>query len=351
MNFKEFKNTYQHKPVKEFPNQAPQNPIITVLVLTYHQASYIKDCLDGILMQKTDFPFEIIIGEDDSKDGTREICREYAEKHPDKIRLFLHAKENNIKINEKPSPIFNVFYNIFSAQGKYLAICEGDDYWTDPLKLQKQVDFMESNPDCTFSFHPTVCIDEKDSSYNHTKQPPNPDIVQKFTLKENIQGKGLGIWTVSMMLKSVYLKQIPSWLMEAPITDLAIKLYYAHHGPIVYTPCISAVYRRRSLGSWSELTNTYQWQIDHMIERISTFNLFDQYSEFKYKNEIKASNKWWRELCLPKAFSFANRIQRKELIFNNLNYFLNLSHKGNLSRWMRFIFGDKFVSRAKRVFR
>ena len=351
MDFKEFKNTYQHKPVIEFPNQTPQNPILTVLVLTYQQSSYIKECLDGILMQKTDFPFEIIIGEDDSKDGTREICREYAEKYPNKIRLFFHAKENNIRINEKSSPIFNLFFSTFSARGKYLAICEGDDYWTDSLKLQKQVEFMESNPDFTFSFHPTLCIDEQNPTDIHIKQPPNSEIVQKFTLKENIQGKGLGIWTVSMMNKSVYLRQIPEWLLEAPITDLAIKLYYAHHGPIGYTPEISAVYRRRSLGSWSENTSTYEWQIDHMDDRISTFNLFDEYSEFKYTNEIKASNKWWRELCLPKAFSFGNRQQRRELIFNNLDYFLNLTHKGNLSRWMRFIFGDNLVSKVKRVFR
>ncbi len=206
---------------------------------------------------------------------------------------------------------------------------------------------MESNPDCTFSFHPTLCIDEQNPSMIHIKQPPNPDVVQKFTLKENIQGKGLGIWTVSMMSKSFYLKQIPNWLLEAPITDLAIKLFYGHHGPVGYIPEISAVYRRRSLGSWSENTSTYQWHMDHMADRISTLNLFDEYSEFKYKNEILASNIRWRKLCLSRAFIFANHKERRSLIFNNLDFFLNLRYQGTLGQWIRFIFGDKIVSRVK----
>jgi len=347
MNFEEFKNKYQHKSVKEFPNQVPENPVLRVLVLTYQQADYIRDCLEGILMQKTNFLFEIIIGDDDSSDGTREICQEYAEKHPDKIRLMLHSKENNISLNQKPTPIFNVFYNTFSARGKYIAICEGDDYWTDSLKLQKQVTFMETNPECSLTFHPTLCIDEKDLEIQHLKQPPNPQKTQIFNLKDYIAGKGLGIWTVSMMFKAVHEDQIPNWLFKAPITDLALKLFSAYHGKIGYIPDISAVYRRRTAGSWSEYSQTYQWQIDHLKGRNSTYNFFNAYSNYKYNSEIKATNKWWKELCLPQAFKFANRSQRRKLIFNNLDYFLNPRHKGNFSRWMRFIFGDEFVSEIK----
>src|SRR5699024_9388467 len=94
-----------------------------------------------------DFPFEILVGDDDSTDGTREICMEYAEKYPQKIRFFQHHRQNNIKIMGKPTGLFNGLYNRFSSRAPYIAVCEGDDFWTDSLKLQKQIDILKNNPD------------------------------------------------------------------------------------------------------------------------------------------------------------------------------------------------------------
>lgn len=126
-------------------------PLVSVTVAAYQHEPYIKQCLEGILMQQTNFPFEIILGEDDSKDNTRAICIEYAEKYPEKIRLFLrdrnisHLKDKNGKLIKRLNGVFG--FSRMSARGKYLACCEGDDYLTDPLKLQKQVDFLEENPE------------------------------------------------------------------------------------------------------------------------------------------------------------------------------------------------------------
>ena len=124
-------------------------PLISVSVSTYQHKNYIKKCLDGILMQVTNFSIEIIVGEDGSLDGTREICIEYAEKNTDKIRLFLRNRETSQLYDENGKYIarFNGVWNRMSARGKYIANCEGDDYWTDPHKLQKQVDFLEANGD------------------------------------------------------------------------------------------------------------------------------------------------------------------------------------------------------------
>lgn len=159
MNFEEFKAKYQHKVVTEYLNKVGDKPIVSVCIQTYQHSPYIKECLEGVLMQQTNFPFEILLGEDDSTDGTREICIEYAKRNPEKIRLFLHSRENNIKINGSPTGRFNFIYNLNSVRGKYIALCEGDDYWTDPFKLQKQVDFLEENPeyglihgDCNFLY-------------------------------------------------------------------------------------------------------------------------------------------------------------------------------------------------------
>ncbi|WP_127844462.1 glycosyltransferase family 2 protein [Psychroflexus aestuariivivens] len=153
MDLKEFRAKYEYESVIENKNDVSDEPLISVCVQTYQHADYIEDCLKGILMQKTDFKYEILLGEDASSDGTREICIKYAKKHPDKIRLFLHHRKNNIKINGSPTGRFNFLYNLYTAKGKYIALCEGDDYWTDPYKLQRQVDFMEANPEYVLTYH------------------------------------------------------------------------------------------------------------------------------------------------------------------------------------------------------
>lgn len=114
-------------------------PLVSVRTSTYNHGKYIKYCIEGVLMQKTTFPFEFIIGEDCSTDGTREIVFEYAKKYPDIIRVITADYNVGSKANGRRC--------IRACRGKYMAICEGDDYWTDPLKLQKQVDFLEANPE------------------------------------------------------------------------------------------------------------------------------------------------------------------------------------------------------------
>lgn len=124
-------------------------PLVSICCITYNHAPFIRKCLDGFLMQETSFPVEILIHDDASTDGTDGIIREYAEKYPDLI-FPLYETENQYS-QGKQNEID--FYNYRRARGKYIAYCEGDDYWTDPLKLQKQVDFMESHPDYSVCFH------------------------------------------------------------------------------------------------------------------------------------------------------------------------------------------------------
>ena len=161
MDFIDFKNEHEFKKVVENNNSAPLKSKVSICVQTYQHINYIKECLDGILMQKTNFEFEILLGEDHSSDRTRDICIDYASRYPDKIRLFLHHRENNIKIGGQPTGRFNFLYNLYSANGKYIALLEGDDYWTDPLKLQKQVDFLEEYEEYVGVFHNTAFIDER----------------------------------------------------------------------------------------------------------------------------------------------------------------------------------------------
>lgn len=125
------------------------NPMVSICCLTYNHSAFISECLDGFLGQKTSFPFEILIHDDASTDGTQEIIKDYSEKYKDVI-FPLFEKENQFS---KYSGNMDVVFNYSRARGKYIAYCEGDDYWTDPLKLQKQVDFLESHPEYSVCFH------------------------------------------------------------------------------------------------------------------------------------------------------------------------------------------------------
>ena len=115
------------------------NPLVSILTITYNHENYIKYTLDGFILQKTLFNFEIIVADDCSTDNNQEIIKEYEEKYPNYIR--------GIYRGENFGAIKNYYDAINRCTGKYIALCEGDDYWTDPYKLQKQVDFMEANPD------------------------------------------------------------------------------------------------------------------------------------------------------------------------------------------------------------
>ena len=114
-------------------------PLVSIVVITYKQAAFIAQNLDGLLMQETNFPFEIIVSEDCSPDNTKEIVQQYADKHPSVIKFISRTKNVGAIINAQEA--------IYQCKGKYLAFCEGDDFWNNPNKLQTQVDFLESHLD------------------------------------------------------------------------------------------------------------------------------------------------------------------------------------------------------------
>ena len=120
-------------------------PLLSVVTITYNHEPYIAKCIEGVLIQKVNFPIEFIIAEDCSTDGTRAICEDYAAKYPELIHLI--TSETNIGYNP------NELRAMKAAKGKYIAYCEGDDFWTDPEKLQKQVDFLEKNEEYSICFH------------------------------------------------------------------------------------------------------------------------------------------------------------------------------------------------------
>jgi glycosyltransferase involved in cell wall biosynthesis len=211
MDLERFKGQYEAKQVKEKLNNVNQNPLVSVCVQTYNHFDYIKQCLDGILFQKTNFEFEILLGEDDSTDGTRELCVDYANRYPDKIRLFLHHRVNNIKIGGQPTGRFNLLYNLYSVQGKYIAMCEGDDYWTDPLKLQKQVDFLEENEDFGLIHTNSVNFNQRTRKFtSKIKNLENVNNLSKIKLFFALIDGEYRITTASVLFRNNLLREVES---------------------------------------------------------------------------------------------------------------------------------------------
>jgi glycosyltransferase involved in cell wall biosynthesis len=231
-------------------------PLVSVCVTTYNHKNYIAECLDGILMQKTTFPFEIILGEDESTDGTREICQDYAEKHPDIIKLFLRSREDVIKINDKPTGRFNFIENLNAAKGKYIALCEGDDYWTDPLKLQKQVDFLEANKTAVVCYHNAKIIDSTNDIISNSKLS---DYYKKdFEQEELISGTF--VLTLTMCFRNC-IKKFPSEFYKVKNGDTFLISMLGKHGSGKYLESIEdACYRVHSNGVWSSLDRLQQAQ-------------------------------------------------------------------------------------------
>jgi len=123
-------------------------PLVSIVCIVFNHEPFLRQCLDGFVMQKTDFPVEILIHDDASTDGSADIIREYEAKYPDLFRPIYQVENQYSQGND-------IWYGILfpRAKGKYIAICEGDDFWTDPLKLQKQIDFLENHPDFSMCFH------------------------------------------------------------------------------------------------------------------------------------------------------------------------------------------------------
>jgi len=242
----------------ELPNnvltKVPE-PLVSIRTSTYNHEKYIRQCIEGILMQKTDFPFEYIIGEDCSTDGTMAIVREYAQKYPDVIRVVTDDVNVGMRANGLRC--------IERCRGKYMAICEGDDWWTDPHKLQKQVDFLESHPDylmCTTSYS---SFRMKDGQVKEgVKDGQGRDITLRSLMKKNRIG------TLTVMYRkdilSRFEEEVRPVMPDFRMGDITLWLYMAHNGKIHELPCTTSMYRilENSASHSDDFTKQYEFYVE-----------------------------------------------------------------------------------------
>ena len=212
-------------------------PLLSVCLITYNHEKFIEQAIESVLMQKINFNWEFIIADDYSTDNTRAIIKKYADKYPNLIKLIL--QEKNVGAAR------NWLDLIYSPIGKYTAFFEGDDYWTDPYKLQKQVDFLEANDDYVICFHKVMIRNGEELVEDFiTHVPKGKD---SFTIMD--LAKGNFIHTPSVVFRNNLIK-LPEWFLESPIGDYPLYMLLSFHGKIKLLEDTMAVYRY-NVGVWS----------------------------------------------------------------------------------------------------
>jgi glycosyltransferase involved in cell wall biosynthesis len=336
MTFNEFKKKYLKVPVEEYPNNRyGKNPIVTVKLITYNHVNYIKECLDSILMQVTNFDFEILIAEDDSNDGTREICKQYADKYPEKIKLLLNSRKNNISINGKPTGTFNNTYANFSIKSKYIAFIEGDDYWTDSSSLQKRVNFLEGNKDHVLCFSNAKKYLQNFEKFDQRRL----SLFKESTTIEKEDILNTPIPNLTLMFRNGLIETFDDAMLKIITGDFIFRGKLANFGKARYIHEIApSIYRVHSGGINSG--STLKENIDATLQ--ARFYLLDY---FKNKNwDINPINESLANVFF--SFFIQSFKREKKIKINYLRKSLIYSNKSKASFYN--IYKNYFVNRKTR---
>lgn len=299
--------------------------MVSILCLAYNHEEYIRQCLDGFVMQKTNFKFEVLIHDDASTDNTAKIIREYEAKYPEIIKP-IYQTENQLSQGKK------IVNNILTplAKGKYVALCEGDDFWTDENKLQLQVEALNSHPECKMCVHKVKVLFENQDKVSDF--PP-------FELKSGI----IESYDFIKMTES-YIFQTSSYFFDgelfrtyanenlefkrlSPVGDVCFLFYFGCKAPVYYVDKEMSCYRKESIGSWCDniKKNGQEKFRIHNERMIQVIKEFDKYAEGKY--HLLMQRRIVARLCLEgsykKIFKKEFREARKSfLLKTRLHYFL-----------------------------
>lgn len=298
---------------------------VSVLIVTYNHESYIAQALNSVLMQVVNFDYEIVIGEDCSTDKTRNILLEYKEKHPDKIKLILHKKNVGMRVNGKIA--------LDACAGEYIAILDGDDYWTDKRKLMLQMEFLEKNANVDIVFHPCM-LREK-----HKAELQGPFRVQSshdtvIDVGKVIAGDGGFMPTPSLFFRKHVIETIPSSIFKNSLAgDFLIQIYGSLRGGAGYINRPMCVYRVGHTASWTSSLKEqdklirFQNNFFEMVKEVEhhlndygdAFNelIFNHYSAQAYRAYL-TGNELCLDLCLKILQQRKKQFSLKQKIFVSL---------------------------------
>ena len=301
---------------------------VTVIITTYNHERFIKQAIDSVIMQETNFDYNLVIIEDCSTDRTQDIVTAYQKANPEKIRLVLSS------INKCDNSEF--IKAIQESQCTYLAILDGDDYWTCRHKLQKQVDYLDRRPDCTICFHDVKIVNDNGDQELRNSYPP--DRREIFTLEDLIEGCFIN--TCSAVLRQSAFREFPEWYIHDQSADWSLFIFAAQKGQIGHIDGVMGVYRRHAGGSWAGLNRAEQ------LERIIVFyEILRSYLPGRYSGRIETE---LARQCHDLAFEHArmgNRVAARNYL--NRSKWLLRSATGNKAHLM---FPPDYPERTRIVF-
>ena len=296
------------------PAQIPPSPTVSVLMLAYNHEAYVRQAIESILEQEVDFPFEIVIGEDCSTDRTREILLQYQSQRPELFRIVTAGV--NVGMNE------NFKRTSEACRGKYVAICEADDYWVDAKKLSLQLAIAESRPEVSFVVHNAMVVPYGQA--RHLMASMNSDVI--FGAKDIFDERGQFAATASYFMKREVLSSLPSWLDTAPVIDFFIEAYSQLLGVGYYMQKTMSIYRVGQPGGWTDKTfkseyNAIAFQYK-MIECIS--KMIQDFSHFE--KLLKKRRAYASRIIMFKSASISKECF--SYYFERCYSFLSLSERG-----------------------
>ena len=298
-----------------------EKPLVSICCIAHNQENYIRDAIEGFLMQITVFPVEIIIQDDASTDETMQIIETYQKKYPDYIRAIFQQKNQFSKgLSFVLTPVYT------EARGKYIALCEGDDYWTDSLKLQKQVDFMEAHPECSLCCHKVQVKYEGHEEKNHLF--PNLEGDQIFTRDEMYQ-KYISA-TCSVMFRREKIDELVKFLDGFKVGDMPLYSFYLQFGKFGYIDQVMATYRKHDESYWHPHYQEYRFPV-----------LFDTFTKIKSRFKIHDSPalnsqiSYYADELLKKYFSEKNFKAIRAVIYKNLSS-VHSAKKHRQARFWRY---------------
>ena len=247
---------------------------VSVMTTTYNHEKYIGQAIDSVLAQQTDFQWEQIVAEDCSTDDTRAIVQDYQQRFPEHIKPIL--RDRNIGRRQNFLEAFR------TCQGEYIAILEGDDYWTSPHKLQRQVEFLDTHPDYAICFHAVETRDEAGLQPPKVVRAPRPRYTLDDLLEQNV------IPTCSVMFRNHLFDSFPAWYLQAPAGDWPLHVLNAEHGDIGYIDEVMAVYRVHAGGVWSPKVSS-----DRRRQILLILELFYHNLDPSYRPKIEQSLARW----------------------------------------------------------
>ena len=295
-----------------------KEPKVSVSIITYRHEHYVSRAIESVLHQQVNFPYEIIIGDDFSIDGTREILRRYQQQHPDIIQLILHPR----RYDNVPGRINNIT-NLYACRGQYVALLDGDDYWLGEDKLQTQVDFLDQHSDYVLAFHDALKVYDNPAVSNErcSKKYPFLQHDNTFTQQDILSGWGF-VPTSSIVFRNRLIGEFPEWFWKVISADYALLLLLTQHGKMKYFCQVNGVYQQHG----QSFTNVHNRNLETIALKVKELQ--------RYKKEFLPPaltlKGYYRRACL------AYRLDQQIAMYR-YNFALQLGYEKRYRSLVRYL--------------